>query len=225
MSPKLTFGGQEADNDEQKCLCVLCLDISGSMSGAPVAALNQALREFQTSLEDDFVAKNRVEVCIITFDSVVECVREPALVEGTTMPTLHVKGSTKLVDGMRAAIRKVEERKQYYRAQHLHYYRPFIVLMTDGGPDKGQDVAGLNTEIQVGIQGKKFNMFAVGSPGADMHVLNQLVEPATSALQMQGLNYRDFFKWLSTSLGEVSRSGSGDKLSLPSPNGWAQITV
>ena len=112
MDQPITFGGNAPSNYEQKCLCVLCLDTSGSMGGAPITALNKALLDFAAAISGDGVAKNRIEICIITFDSTVTCVQEPALVNEMQMPQLSVKGSTKLVDGLRAAIAKTEERKQ-----------------------------------------------------------------------------------------------------------------
>jgi uncharacterized protein YegL len=36
------------------------------------------------------------------------------------------------VDGMRLAMQKIEERKQWYRTTGQSYFRPFLVLITDG---------------------------------------------------------------------------------------------
>lgn len=220
MDQPITFGGDAPSNYEQKCLCVLCLDTSGSMGGAPITALNKALQDFATELQKDGVAKNRVEVCVITFDSVVTCVQEPSLIGEMQMPRLSVKGSTKLVDGMRAAIVKTEERKQYYKAQGLPYYRPFIVLMTDGGPDAGQNVAALAAEIQVGLTQKKFTLFAVGTEGANGTILSQISAPS-HPLKLDGLNYGAFFQWLSNSLSEVSRSGTDEQVQFAPVDSWS----
>jgi uncharacterized protein YegL len=220
MEPEITFGGDSPSNYEQKCLCVLCLDTSTSMRGAPIASLNQALEEFSKAIQDDPVAKNRVEVSIITFDSSVECIQEPALIHEMQMPTLKVKGSTCLVDGMRAAIAKVEDRKKYYRSQGVPYYRPFIVLMTDGGPDPGQDVNGLCKEVEAGLNNKKFALFAVGTEGANGTVLNKISAPS-HPLILKGLNYEAFFKWLSTSLSMVSSSGTGDQVKFAPVDAWS----
>ncbi|QIX62725.1 VWA domain-containing protein [Hymenobacter sp. BT18] len=220
MNEPITFGGDTPSNYEQKCLCVLCLDTSGSMGGAPITALNKALQDFAAELQRDGVAKNRVEVCVITFDSTVTCVQEPSLIGEMQMPRLSVKGSTKLVDGMRAAIAKTDERKQYYKAQGLPYYRPFIVLMTDGGPDPGQDVNGLAAEIQDGLNRKKFTLFAVGTEGANGAVLNKISAPS-HPLKLDGLNFGAFFQWLSNSLSEVSRSGTGQQVQFAPVDAWS----
>ena len=190
------------------------------MAGPHIGALNKALQEFAKELQKDGVAKNRVEVCLITFDSTVNCIQEPTLISEMQMPLLTVRGSTKLVDGMRAAIAKTEERKQYYRAQGLPYYRPFIVLMTDGGPDPGQDVNALAAEIQDGLNKKKFTLFAVGTEDANGQILSKISAPS-HPLKLDGLNYGAFFQWLSNSLSEVSRSGTDEQVKFAPVDSWS----
>jgi uncharacterized protein YegL len=220
MESEIYFGGETPSNYEQKCLCVLCLDTSSSMKGAPIDSLNQALQEFAEAIEKDPVAKNRIEVSIITFDSSVECIQEPSLIEEMQMPALQVRGTTKLVDGMRAAMNKAEERKQYYRNQGVPYYRPFIILMTDGEPDRDQDVEGLSDEVSEGIIDKKFSLYAVATEGANGPVLNRISAPS-QPLRIKGLNYSAFFDWLSNSLSQVSRSGPGEAAVFGPVDAWS----
>jgi len=47
-------------------------------------------------------------VAIITFDSVINRVQEPTLVNDFTMPNLSTTGTTKMVDGVREAMILVE---------------------------------------------------------------------------------------------------------------------
>lgn len=65
-------------NFEQKCLCVLVLDTSGSMSwpnnNPPIAQLNAGLQRFQEELLKDEVTRDRLEVAIVTFDDEVNTV-------------------------------------------------------------------------------------------------------------------------------------------------------
>ena len=43
---KNDFSTETASNFEQKCLCILALDVSGSTGGEPIKALNAGLKEF-----------------------------------------------------------------------------------------------------------------------------------------------------------------------------------
>ncbi len=55
---KNDFSAETAENYEQKCLCVLLLDVSGSMRGEPINELNKALQEFYNEIKEDETGKN-----------------------------------------------------------------------------------------------------------------------------------------------------------------------
>lgn len=110
-----SFGGESPENYEQKCLCVVVVDVSGSMNGRPIDELNKGLKEFQSALQNDFVAAQRIEVAVVTFSSTVEIAIQPTLSADFEMPTLSTSGTTRLVDGVRMAINLTEERKKWYK--------------------------------------------------------------------------------------------------------------
>lgn len=216
----MSFNVETPENFEQKCLCVLVLDVSGSMSGEPINQLNRGIKTFHEEIQADSTASNRLEICLIEFSSDVNVLVEPSLVENFTMPYLITKGTTKLVDGVREAIQKVAERKSWYKSTSQKYYRPWIILMTDGGPDSDQDVDGLANEIKNGASNKSFFFFAVGVQGANMDVLNKISSPEMPPAHLEGLKFSDFFKWLSASMTTVTGSKDGDTINMPSPASW-----
>jgi len=220
-----SFGGESPENYEQKCLCVLALDVSGSMAGNPIEKMNEALKEFQKELQNDFVAAQRIEVAIVTFGSTVETIIQPTLSADFEMPTLKTSGSTKLVDGVRMAINIIDERKIWYRSTGQTYFRPWIMLITDGEPDGDQDLVGLSSEIRNKVDNKAFSFYAVGSDGYNHSKLSQISHPSTPPIPLKGLAYNELFKWLSASISLVSKSVEGQQIQLPSTGGWAQIQV
>lgn len=221
----VSFGGESPNNYEQKCLCVLVLDVSGSMAGNPIDQLNQGLKDFQKELQNDFVAAQRIEVAIVTFSSTVDTVLQPKLSADFEMPILKSSGSTKLVDGVRMAINIVEQRKAWYRSTGQTYYRPWIMLITDGEPDSDQDIVGLSSEIKTKVDNKGFMFYTVGVEGYNHSKLSQICHPATPPMPLKGLAFKDLFKWLSASITMVSKSSDGQNLQLPPAGGWAQIEV
>jgi uncharacterized protein YegL len=216
----MDFNVETPDNYEQKCLCVLVLDVSGSMEGEPIRQLNQGIQSFYQDIIADSTTANRLEVCLIEFSTTADVLIEPSLAENFTMPNLITKGSTALVDGVRLAISKVEERKSWYKQTKQKYYRPWIILMTDGAPDSTQDVNGLAQEIKQGVANKTFFFFGVGVQGAKMEVLQQISSPDMQPAMLEGLKFGAFFKWLSASMTTVTSSKDGDTASMADPASW-----
>ena len=221
------FTAESPENFEQKCLCVLTLDVSGSMAGNPISQLNAGLMTFHKEIRDgdDEVLRDRLEISIIEFGSKVKCIQEPALADNFNMPKLSVKGTTKMVEGVRAAIEKVEARKEWYKSTEQPYYRPWIILITDGAPDDDQDVVALAEEIQRGGTEKKFVFLAVGVKGADMKVLSKIAQPGMPPTKLQGFKFSDFFRWLSNSMGTITSRQKGEKVSFEKPDWMEEFTI
>ncbi|WP_110518688.1 vWA domain-containing protein [Herpetosiphon llansteffanensis] len=221
----MEYGLESPINYEQKCLCVLVVDTSGSMQGTPIDELNQGLQLFHQDISNNFSTAQRLEICLIEFNSQVDCIVEPSLIDHFDMPILAVAGTTKLVDGVRLAMHKVQERKQWYRSTGQPYYRPWIILMTDGAPDKDQDIQGLAQELQSGVVNKQFTFFPIGVQGADLNMLRRISTPDRPPMMLQGLRFEAFFDWLSASLAMVASSTDGQVINLPPTSGWGILPV
>ena len=191
------------NNFQKPCLCILALDVSGSMVGIPIGELNKALKEFYQSIDIDDEAAEKLEICLITFGSEVKCIQEPAKVDNFKMPSLEADGTTKLVDGIRLAIKQVELRKEYYKKYSPQYSRPMIIVITDGEPDNNQDVFGLSEELKTDMISKKYTLHVIGTSGCNYAKIAQFC-PKELIYQLDGLNYSRFFKWLSKSTDEIS---------------------
>lgn len=217
------FRGENPDNYEQKCLCMLVLDTSGSMSGDSIRELNRGLQEFYAAVEEDLIAANRLEVSIITFNSEIQVKQEPALIANFNMPTLSVAGTTRMVDGLRTAVNKVEERKAWYKETGQPYYRPIMVLITDGEPDKDQDVEGVAREVREAVANKKFTFFGLGVSGFNKNTMARICPESAPPQTLSGYKFAEFFKWLSNSIGIITKSKEGEGIELPPVNDWAQM--
>jgi len=219
LTEQISFGaGEFADNPEPRCPCVLLLDVSGSMQGAPINELNSGLTVFKDELCADPLAMKRVEVGIVTFGPVrMEMPFTGA--ESFIAPQLHSQGDTPMGAAIHQALQMVDDRKAEYKRNGISYYRPWIFLITDGGPTDEWKTAA--AAVREGDSSKKFAFFAVGVKGANMEVLSQisLREP----LSLDGLRFRDMFKWLSSSLKSVSQSTPGTDVALTPPSGWTSV--
>jgi len=219
---QIPFGGAEfAENPEPRCPCLLLLDTSGSMTGAPIEELNNGLATFKDAIASDPMALKRVEVAVITFGP-VEVRTEFQTVDLFVAPTLAPSGNTPMGAAIEQGLALLDQRKQVYKANGISYYRPWIFLITDGGPTDTWKPAA--EKVHQGEASRAFSFFATGVEGANFEVLKQIA--VREPLKLKGLRFQDLFLWLSNSLSAVSRSSTGDQVPLDNPatpEGWASV--
>ena len=220
---QLPFADPEfAMNAEPRCPCLLLLDTSTSMRGRPMAELNEGLQTFKAQLMADEMATQRVEVGIVTFGP-VRVHTQFQTAEAFAAPTLQANGDTPLGAAIDQGLDLLDARKRAYKEAGIAYYRPWIFLITDGAPTDAWRQAAARVREGDNAARKAFSFFAVGVEGADMAALTQICAAERPPLKLQGLNFRELFTWLSSSLGGVAKSQPGQLVALPPPTGWLSV--
>lgn len=205
----------------------LCLDCSGSMSGAPINELNEGVATFYEAIYSDEIARYSAEVSIVTFGPAQLETDFQTLDQNNRPPRLAASGQTPMGEAVKISLDSLENRKEEYQRNGVDYYQPWLVLMTDGAPYGGSEAV-LNEQIarvQRMVENRKLTVFPIGiGAEADMSVLARF-SPGRSPLKLKGLNFREFFTWLSKSVSKVSQSTPGDKITLDMEGlkGWAEL--
>ena len=215
-------------NPEPRCACLLLVDVSGSMDGAPISALNQGLKILKEELLKDDLASLRVEVAVVAFNHEVKRVWEFSTVDQFEPPTLTASGGTHTGAALQEALRMLQERKALYDSIPVPRYRPWLMLITDGEP-AGESEAFLQQvarEVVDAQTSKRVAFFAIGVEGANLQKLQMFCGPKRGPAMLSGLKFQELFQWLSVSMQQVSRSQVKEpeqpeqQVQLPSPAGW-----
>ena len=218
---------EQARNKDQKCPVVLLLDTSGSMTGQPIDELNKALIQIKEDILNDTMLSNRLELGIVAFDDDARVERPIDLISpDTDLPILNIGGVTNLVAGMNKAIELVTDRKNFYKSNGEQYYRPFIVLFTDGAPtNTPEEIEQLDQTIQKLSDEKRFIFLPFGVDGADMQLLAKLAaQKADERLKNTGTafamkdvsKFTEVFRFVSASISGIMEKGGTQAVQLPS---------
>jgi len=209
------------DNPSTRCACMLVLDTSGSMDGAPLQELNAGLQTFLQEVQDDDIASYAVDLGVITAGSSVREVLSFTTVSSVQgVSPLAAGGTTPLGEAVSLALRRLEERKAQYKRTGVAYYQPWLVIISDGAPTDAWQAAAQSARAL--SQQRKLVVLPVGVTGADLAVLGQF--SSKPALPLAGLKFREFFLWLSASMSRVSASSSSSaSVSLPKTSSWDSI--
>ena len=182
-------------NYNQKLLCIFAIDVSGSMRGNNIQTVNKYFNDFLSWVHDEEELMVKLEVAIMQYDEEVSILREPRLLEdGELPPTLTERGSvTETVMAIEEANKLVEDRKAFYRSTGQCYYRPWIIVMTDGEPYGNKatqaDIDAISLRVAIEADPKtvkKYMIMGIGvGKDANMETLKKMT--AGRAMALQGL--------------------------------------
>ncbi len=204
------------DNPEPRCPVILLLDTSYSMAGNPINQLNEGVHALYQALRDDDLASVRVDLSVISFGVNVTIEQDFATVSDSKAPDLKVNGMTPMGKGIVTALNNLEKRKNEYRQAGISYYRPWLFLITDGQPTDDTREAG--SMLQNAIASKKVIFFGIGVENANLDILRTISGSHERVFKLNGLNFKELFQWVSSSLSSVSSSRVGDTIKLEKPS-------
>lgn len=205
------------NNREPRQPLVLLVDTSSSMA-ADLPEVAAGLEGLRSALVRDTVARNRVELVVVTFGGRVTVhgdFGEAALFEP---PPLEASGDTPMAAALTQALDLLAAKKQAYRRSGLDYYRPLLFLLTDGEPTDMARWPEAVRRVREAERDRQVVLLAVGTQTAGFARLKEL-SPERVPLQLKEARWETMFQWLSRSLQARSRSRPGEEVPLEDPTG------
>lgn len=183
----------------------LLLDISGSMAGSPVEALNQGLQLLLDELKKDPMALETAWISVITFhDDAVEALPLTEVSQANIQPQ-NAGGSTNLGAALHLLLEKLKSEIRPNTSKQKGDYKPMIFLLSDGQPTDKQWQSNA-VELREYTNRRAANVIAVGcGPQINFEVLKQITPNTLSMPDVTGDNIMSFFKWVTQSVKVTSQ--------------------
>lgn len=143
-------------NTSRRLPIVICLDISPSMgwkigrNSSSIALLNAALKAFVEELKKDPRVRSAAEVAFVPFSTNIEGETDFVSLSSLVVPEFSAvkEGGTNMAQAVLRSIEKIEKRREMLEDSEIGYYAPFFVLITDGNPDKNDDIIKYNEALE-----------------------------------------------------------------------------
>lgn len=204
----------------------LLIDTSGSMKDEPIESVKVGLEAMIASLRQDPFALESVNISIITFDSSVKQLLPLTELENLQLPEISTpdSGPTHLGAALELLCKVVDKEVQLSTPERKGDWMPLLFIMTDGKPSDIQLYNQIIPEV------KKKNFASIIACAAGMHArtepLKLLTEQVYSLDTVDSSTFKQFFKWVSDSIGVGNRSiGAADELILPPPPAEVNVVI
>jgi uncharacterized protein YegL len=221
------------NNPSQRTPCVLVLDASGSMQTrepdgrSRIEHLSDGLRAFHSALFADPVALARVQIAAVNAGGPIGMPR--VFMDWTDASEFEpfqviAEGDTPLGAALLVALNALEEHKLELKRNGISYTRPWVMVLTDGEPTDAQsEWIRARESVRAAEAAGKIEIFPIAIGSADLSKLAEISN--RPALKLSAVKFREFFVWLSSSLGQIARSVPGERVTLPSTDPWASVRL
>lgn len=204
----------------------LLIDTSGSMKGEPIESVKVGLEAMIASLRQDPFALESVNMSIITFDSSVNQLLPLTELENLQLPEIVTpdSGPTHLGAALELLCKVVDKEVRLSTPDRKGDWMPLLFIMTDGKPSDIQLYNQMIPEV------KKRHFASIIACAAGMHArtepLKLLTDQVYSLDTVDSSTFKQFFKWVSDSIGVGNRSiGAADELVLPPPPAEVNVVI
>jgi uncharacterized protein YegL/cellulose biosynthesis protein BcsQ len=207
------------ENHETRLPLVLLLDVSGSMAGPRITELSRALTNFAGQIRNNPAMGRTLDIAIVAFGSRVQVIQDFTRGYDFYPPVLQVEGSTSTGAALNVGIDLLRDRIDFYKMHSVDYYRPWMILISDGVPTDDWRSAAIRVAAEEKSRKLSFFQIAVGD---EDDTFPDAISSKRRPLKLQGLDFAELFDWISSSTFLVANSTDSVSSRL-APIGWAQL--
>lgn len=198
---------------EKHVACVFLLDTSFSMNNEPIERLMKGVQAFKAQVMNNpsisLVTKECIDVAMVSFGGDVKVVQDFVSVREMKTPNFTASGGTPLGQALEKAMQMVKARKELYNKWGTPYFRPWIVVITDGRPTDNYLEAAYKLremEKEKGVLG-----YCIGVEGYDKNAMREIFQDSRH-FRLEDMDFVHAFEFLSSSLCAVRESEDGTKV-------------
>ena len=167
---------------------------------------------FKEQVSSDAIARQRVDVSLITFGEDVQVISDFVPISEMPTPTLTAGGCTEMAQGIQTAIDLVKRRTKLYAQMGTPCHKPWIFMITDGlatSSDQAMVDAAerIRTEENKGSHGR-LTFWALGISDYNQEQMSSLTK---RVMELRDMDFSGMFDLLSESLITISQSYMGDR--------------
>jgi uncharacterized protein YegL len=220
-------------NTSHKLPLLLVLDTSGSMQhNNNIDKLNNGVESFYKEILADPIARQHLEVCIVSFgEGGVKVEMDFGNPAEQQVPRLSAGGSSPLCTAIMTGLDLLEDQIDLYNGKGIASHPPVMIVLTDGEPttmeydQNGVPVLVTKDTPDFKITKKRFNYFQTnmklashsiyfGDDVEDTYFLHQFATDEGSVRKLDEVNIINFFKMLGKSASALSKAATGSGNSL-----------
>jgi uncharacterized protein YegL len=172
----------------------LVVDVSASMSGAPLDAVNQIMPAVVDALAETPILADKVRFGLLDFGTDAE-VRMPLcdpLDENVTLPSLNLRGLTSYAMAFRLLRAEIESNVNQLKADGFAVHRPAVFFLSDGEPTESatdwqnafRELTHYDPQTKQGFPMYP-NFVPCGIGQANPKTMQTLIHPSSGPKQMQ----------------------------------------
>jgi uncharacterized protein YegL len=196
----------------------ILIQTSGAMKGEPIESIKVGLESMIASLRQDPFALESVQISIITFDRTPYVIVPMTELENLQIPVINQPASAGVHFGeaLQMLCSKVDSEVKLSTPDRKGDWMPLLFLMADG---RVSDVQ-LFKEYVLQIKKRNFASIVACCVGEKRNISNLELFASTvvSLDTTDSSTFKQFFKWVSDSVGVGNRSiGACDSILLPPP--------